>query len=322
MIRKCQYCSKEYEGLGKYYCGYPCAQKSQKGKKMPHSKEWEESRLKAVRENSWKRKGKPNEKSKETIKIAQVALKKWQEENPEKYREQCIKDLPKDCSGEKNGNWRNGITKLMYNWRTQNYHLFKKWRKDILEKNNHTCVLCGSKEKLETHHIIPICEDKSCAFELWNGVTLCRTCHQKTDSWGGSCKNKKTCKIYAPKYNKFKIITKIIPHAFQEYDTSGNYKKIGDTIYFLISEQCNPHYTMLMFIHEIIELFIVNKQNISIDDIDKFDIEFQKTHDHSLEPGEDFNAPYHDAHMYALSVEKKLCDIVGMDFETYNNELV
>ena len=42
----------------------------QKGKKRPHSKEWEENRLKAIRENSWKLKGRISPKSKETIKIA------------------------------------------------------------------------------------------------------------------------------------------------------------------------------------------------------------------------------------------------------------
>lgn len=60
--------------------------------------------------------------------------------------------------------------------------LWAKKRKTILERDNHTCQLCGSKEHLHIHHTIYKKGNK--AWEYSNSVliTLCEECHKKVHS--------------------------------------------------------------------------------------------------------------------------------------------
>jgi hypothetical protein len=48
-------------------------------------------------------------------------------------------------------------------------------RKNILERDNHCCKICGSSDKLHIHHIVPYKISKDNSPE--NLVTLCPTCH-------------------------------------------------------------------------------------------------------------------------------------------------
>lgn len=74
-------------------------------------------------------------------------------------------------------------------------HEYIMWRKAIFNRDDFTCVLCKKRGcSLESHHLIPMrdiirnnniktyeeamaCEDM---FDLSNGVTMCRKCHDKT----------------------------------------------------------------------------------------------------------------------------------------------
>ena len=105
-------------------------------------------------------------------------------------------------SGENNHFWKGGKTKLSLQIRNSAEYSF--WRKQIFERDNYTCQICGRKNKkgdkviIEADHIYPfskilddfditsIEEAISCE-ELWdieNGRTLCRDCHKKTETWG------------------------------------------------------------------------------------------------------------------------------------------
>lgn len=53
------------------------------------------------------------------------------------------------------------------------------WRQTILKRDRKTCVLCGSKEWLQVHHIIRWVDDPQLRYDLQNGVTLCIPCHSK-----------------------------------------------------------------------------------------------------------------------------------------------
>jgi 5-methylcytosine-specific restriction endonuclease McrA len=50
-------------------------------------------------------------------------------------------------------------------------------RPKVLERDNYTCKMCGNKEELHVHHIIPIKEGGS--DDLTNLITLCVNCHSK-----------------------------------------------------------------------------------------------------------------------------------------------
>jgi len=52
----------------------------------------------------------------------------------------------------------------------------KSFREKVLKRDNYTCQICGSKENLEAHHIIP--RSRGGANLVENGITLCRDCHK------------------------------------------------------------------------------------------------------------------------------------------------
>ena len=106
-------------------------------------------------------------------------------------------------AGDKNGNWKGGISKIDKLCRLMAE--YKKWRSDIFARDSWTCRTCGiSKNYVTSHHIkgfskiirenkiTDISEARKCG-ELWdtdNGITLCEECHKLTDNYAGRGSNK------------------------------------------------------------------------------------------------------------------------------------
>lgn len=57
------------------------------------------------------------------------------------------------------------------------------FRKSILERDNYTCQKCGSKSRLQVHHIKSRKEYPELIMDKNNCITLCIVCHSKTDSY-------------------------------------------------------------------------------------------------------------------------------------------
>lgn len=54
------------------------------------------------------------------------------------------------------------------------------WRKEVLKRDKYACRLCGSLDNLHVHHHVPFSTiDMSAHNFIFNGVTLCATCHAK-----------------------------------------------------------------------------------------------------------------------------------------------
>jgi 5-methylcytosine-specific restriction endonuclease McrA len=53
----------------------------------------------------------------------------------------------------------------------------KLWRKQVKERDNHMCQICGTNEDLHAHHIKPKSSFPELRHTLSNGITLCQTCH-------------------------------------------------------------------------------------------------------------------------------------------------
>ena len=95
--------------------------------------------------------------------------------------------------GEKGSNWQGGKTKLQTIIRGS--FKYRQWRSDVFTKDDFTCQYCGRRGcYLEAHHLdefsniidrykIKSFEEAQNCEELWNinnGQTLCRKCHDKT----------------------------------------------------------------------------------------------------------------------------------------------
>lgn len=90
--------------------------------------------------------------------------------------------------GERNTNWRGGITPI--NEKIRKSAEYKKWRVSVFERDAYTCVLCGcnSGDK-HADHIKPFALFPDLRFDVDNGRTLCVPCHKDTETYGAKIKN-------------------------------------------------------------------------------------------------------------------------------------
>jgi predicted HNH restriction endonuclease len=86
----------------------------------------------------------------------------------------------RDQTGPANANWKGGITNS--NQKKRNDPRMAEWRQAVFERDGYTCQDCGAKGYLQAHHLIPISEDLSKAFDIENGKTVCVECHEKIHS--------------------------------------------------------------------------------------------------------------------------------------------
>ena len=58
---------------------------------------------------------------------------------------------------------------------------YKKWRKEVLKRDNYICQMCGKPNSNIAHHKVRFrdCyEDKNIVYDIGNGVCLCKRCHK------------------------------------------------------------------------------------------------------------------------------------------------
>ena len=68
---------------------------------------------------------------------------------------------------------------------------YRNWRKEVFERDNYNCQICGKKGgELNAHHIKTFKKHKKLRFEVSNGVTLCAKCHREVHK-GGECDGSK-----------------------------------------------------------------------------------------------------------------------------------
>lgn len=61
-----------------------------------------------------------------------------------------------------------------------NMNRMNDWAKVVKARDDYRCVICGSNNRVQAHHIIPRSHDR--LGEWWytptNGITVCRRCHE------------------------------------------------------------------------------------------------------------------------------------------------
>lgn len=62
----------------------------------------------------------------------------------------------------------------------RNTEAYRKWRKTVLERDQHCRYPgCTCSDKLEIHHIKPFANNRALRTDPNNGITLCKTHHSK-----------------------------------------------------------------------------------------------------------------------------------------------
>lgn len=70
---------------------------------------------------------------------------------------------------------------------------YANWRRDVFSRDGYTCRHCGDNRggNLHAHHIKPFASCEELRFDVSNGVTLCKSCHEKEHYKADSIRNKR-----------------------------------------------------------------------------------------------------------------------------------
>jgi hypothetical protein len=99
-----------------------------------------------------------------------------------KYSLEHRKKLSDAKKGDKTNLWRGGVSTI--NRIIRNSLEYRLWRESVFKRDNYTCVWCGQlRGQIEADHIKPFAYYPELRFAIDNGRTLCRACHQKTDTY-------------------------------------------------------------------------------------------------------------------------------------------
>ena len=110
--------------------------------------------------------------------------KRMSEKTKKKMREsrKRIGNHPPVHYGKDNNNWKGGITPA--NQKIRESTEYKLWREAVFTRDNFTCQNCLEKGgELHAHHILSFSQFPELRFAINNGITLCKECHKKTDSY-------------------------------------------------------------------------------------------------------------------------------------------
>jgi len=88
----------------------------------------------------------------------------WKKSNPDKILASKIRTL--------------GRQALVNKVSVKTYNLaLNAWSKTVKKRDGKLCIICGSKYKLHTHHILNKAENPEFALLPMNGMTVCSVCH-------------------------------------------------------------------------------------------------------------------------------------------------
>jgi len=106
-------------------------------------------------------------------------VKKWREDNPEWGKNYYQKNIEKILENQIKHLKKLGY-KINMEYKEVKYTLLT-WSRIIRKRDNYKCVICGSQDDLNAHHIFPKSKYPALMFNINNGITLCKTHHKETE---------------------------------------------------------------------------------------------------------------------------------------------
>lgn len=98
------------------------------------------------------------------------------------------KKISESKKGVKNPNWKGGVSTA--NNLLRHSLEYKLWREAVFKRDNYSCIWCGAKNGdgvavvLNADHIKPFAFYPELRFAIDNGRTLCKSCHESTETYG------------------------------------------------------------------------------------------------------------------------------------------
>lgn len=135
------------------------------------------------------------------------------------------------------------------------------------------------------------------------------------------------------------ITVEVIPHDKQRYKTCGDwfYEPNGEDLVIRVSKLSDWRYEALVAVHELVEVLMCKHIGITQEQVDQFDMEFEKQREAGLadpgvgaeektllkiaEPGDQYRAPYRTEHCVATGVERILAAGLGVVWSQYETEI-
>lgn len=185
-------CSKE--------CGYKIRKSGKKGKHYPNAQkariatcevcgkefravnEWHGHPSRYCSKECWSKRATVQVK----CPVCGKEIKTYKSANRKYCSAQCRNLAYREVTGEKARAWEGGKTKAA-KLRRQSA-AYREWRMAVFSRDMFTCQKCGSKTRIEAHHIKEACNYHDLIYSVENGQTLCHSCHKETDNYANKAK--------------------------------------------------------------------------------------------------------------------------------------
>ncbi len=120
------------------------------------------------------------------------------------------------------------------------------------------------------------------------------------------------------------IIIKVIPESEQRKCVSGCdwfWDEAGN-LQVRVSPLGDWRQETILALHETCEAVMCKANGVTQEQVDAFDLEFDKTHDDDIGAGDDPNAPYAKEHRLATAIENILAAELKVDWMAYDKNLI
>jgi len=108
------------------------------------------------------------------------------------------------------------------------------------------------------------------------------------------------------------VTVHVISHADQRYATSGDWVWKDGGLVVTVSDLGDERFNALVAAHEVTEALLCHRDGVTEAQVDEWDLAYEGD-----EPGDDPSAPYHRQHMEASRVERLLAELLGVDWQEY-----